>query len=240
VRASEPGPALLLDDGRRLSGSHLLVATGKRPDLDALALEAGRVRTGRAGIATDRGLRSITNHRVFAVGDVADPERTGPRAFAHVGTYHAGVVIRRAVFRLPARIDYRALPRVTYTNPELAQVGLTEAEARTSGRPVTVLRWPLAENDRAQTERDPSGLVKLVVSDGRLVGVGILAAGAGEMITAWALAITRRVKLSALSGLIVPYPTQSEAVLRALQSFYAPRLFSERTKAVARWMARLP
>ena len=97
----------------------------------------------RAGIATDRGLRSLTNRRVYAVGDIADPQGIGPRAFTHVGSYHAGIVIRRALFRLPARIDYAALPRVTYTNPELAQVGMTEAEARAAGHRVAVLRWPL-------------------------------------------------------------------------------------------------
>ncbi|MGH7154161.1 MAG: FAD-dependent oxidoreductase, partial [Acetobacteraceae bacterium] len=240
VQAAEPGPVLLLEDGRRVAGSHLLVAIGKRPDLRALELEAGGVRASRAGIATDRGLRSLTNRCVFAVGDIADPEGIGPRAFTHVGSYHAGIVIRRVVFRLPARIDYRALPRVIYTDPELAQVGLTEAEARASGRRVSVLRWPLAETDRAQTERDLVGLVKLVVVDGRLAGVGILAAGAGEMITAWGLAIARGVKLSALSALIMPYPTRSEAAKRAVQSFYVPRLFSDRTKALVRWLARLP
>src|SRR6202035_1861734 len=114
-----------------------------------LPLDAATVRAGPAGIATDRGLRSLTNRRVYAVGDIADPQGIGPRAFTHVGSYHAGIVIRRALFRLPARIDYAALPRVTYTLPELAQVGMTEAEARSAGHRVSVLRWPLADNDRA-------------------------------------------------------------------------------------------
>ncbi len=240
VQAVEPGPAVLLDGGRRIEGSHLLVAVGRQPALGSLSLEAGEVQATHAGIATDRGLRSLTNRRVFAVGDIADPQGIGSRAFTHVGSYHAGIVIRRALFRLPARIDYRALPRVTYTNPELAQVGLTEAEAHQAGRRISVLRWPLADNDRAQTERDPTGLVKLVVEKGRVIGAGILAPQAGEMISAWALAITRRVPLSALAGLIVPYPTRSEAGKRAAASFYAPRLFSQRAKTLVRVLARLP
>jgi pyruvate/2-oxoglutarate dehydrogenase complex dihydrolipoamide dehydrogenase (E3) component len=240
VRSVEPGPVLMLSDGRRIEGSHLLVAVGRQPTLGSLSLERGEVRATPAGIATDRGLRSLTNRRVFAVGDIADPQGIGPRAFTHVGSYHAGIVIRRALFRLPARLDYRALPRVTYTDPELAQVGLTEAEARQAGGRVSVLRWPLADNDRAQTERDPTGLVKLVVEKGRVIGAGILSPQAGEMISAWALAITRRVKLSALAGLIVPYPTRSEAGKRAAASFYAARLFSARTKALVRVLARLP
>ncbi len=240
VAAVEPGPALVLADGRRIAGSHLLVATGRRPDLGALALEAGGVRASAAGIATDRGLRSLTNRRVFAVGDIADPEGIGPRAFTHAASHHAGIVIRRAVFRLPARVSDTALPRVTYTNPELAQVGLTEAEARAAGHRVQVLRWPLAETDRARTDRDPAGLVKLVVARGRVLGAGILAPHAGEMIGTWTLAIARRIPLSALAGMIVPYPTRAEAAVRAAGSFYLDRLFAPRTRRIVSWLARLP
>ena len=240
VASVEPGPALILADGRRIAGSHLLIAVGRQPSLDALDLAAGNVRASRAGIATDRGLRSLTNRRVYAVGDIADPQGIGPRAFTHVGSYHAGIVIRRALFRLPARIDYAALPRVTYTRPELAQVGMTEAEARDAGHRVTILRWPLADNDRATAERDPTGLVKLVVAGRRVIGAGILAPNAGEMIGLWTLAIAQRVKLGVLASLIVPYPTRAEAGKRAAGNFFAPRLFAPRTKALVRLLARLP
>jgi pyruvate/2-oxoglutarate dehydrogenase complex dihydrolipoamide dehydrogenase (E3) component len=240
VTRVEAGPTLILADGRRISGSHLLVATGRTADLQALQLAAGNIQAGPAGIATDRGLRSITNRRVFAVGDIADPAGVGPRAFTHVGSYHAGIVIRRNLFRLPARLDYAALPRVTYTDPELAQTGLTETEAKASGRSVHLLRWPLADNDRAVAEGDSGGLVKLVISRGRVVGAGILAPNAGEMISQWSLAIARRTPLSALAGLIVPYPTRSEAGKRAAGSFFAPRLFSARTKSLVRILCRLP
>ncbi len=235
-----PGPALRLRDGRWIAGSHLLVATGRQPNIEDLALETGGVRASRAGIATDRGLRSLSNRWVFAVGDIADPYGIGPRAFTHVGTYHAGIVIRRALFRLPAAIDYRALPRVTYTAPELAQVGMTEAEARNTGRAVSVLRWPLTENDRAAAEGDRAGLVKLVVESGRVIGAGILAPHAGEMIGQWTLAIRRRVPLRALAGLIVPYPTRAEAGTRAASSYYLASLFAPRTKTLVRALMRLP
>jgi pyruvate/2-oxoglutarate dehydrogenase complex dihydrolipoamide dehydrogenase (E3) component len=240
VTAVAPGPELILADGSRIAGSHLLVATGRKPELAALNLPAAAVQAGPAGVGTDRGLRSLTNHRVYAIGDIADPAGVGPVAQTHVASYHAGIVIRRALFRLPARIDYAALPRVTYTDPELAQTGLTEADARAAGLRVQVLRWPLADNDRALAERDPIGLVKLVVSRNRLVGAGILAPNAGEMISLWSLAISRRAKLSALAGLIVPYPTRSEAAKRAAGSYFAARLFSPRTKALVRGLARLP
>ncbi len=240
VVAVQPGPALVLKDGRRIAGTHLLVAVGRQPSLADLDLDAGGVRATARGVATDRGLRSPTNRRVYAVGDIADPEGVGPRAFTHVGSYHAGIVIRRALFRLPARVDYSALSRVTYTDPELAQVGLTEAEARERGHDVTVLRWPLAENDRAIAEADTAGLVKLVVARGRVLGAGILAPHAGEMIGAWTLAIGRRVKLSALAGMIVPYPTRAEAGKRAAGEYYAPRLFAQRTRRLVRALMWLP
>jgi len=235
-----PGPVLHFADGDRVEGSHLLLAVGRTPNLERLDLPAGNIQAGPTGIATDRGLRSLTNKRVFAVGDIADPVGIGPRAFTHVGSYHAGIVIRRLLFRLPARVDYASLPRVTYTYPELAQAGLTEAEARAAGLPVQVLRWPLADNDRAVAERDTVGLVKLVVSRNRIIGAGILAPHAGEMISQWTLAIGQRTKLSTLAGLIVPYPTRSEATKRAAGSFFAPRLFSPLTKTVVRALSRLP
>ncbi len=240
VTAIEPGPTLVLADGRRISGSHLLIATGRQPNLERLALEAGNVRASPAGIATDRGLRSVTNRRVFAIGDLADPVGIGPRAFTHVGSYHASIVIRRALFRLPAKLDYAALPRVIYTAPELAQAGLTEQEARAAGHRVTLLRAPLAENDRAVAEADPTGLVKLVIAGNRVLGAGILAPHAGEMIGQWTLAIARRVPLTALAGLIAPYPTRAEAGKRALASLFAPRLFAPHTKSLVRLLIRLP
>ncbi len=240
VASVAPGPVLTLHDGRLVAGSHLLVAAGRRPNIEALGLEAGDVRASPRGIATDRGLRSVSNRRVYAVGDIADPEGIGPRAFTHVGSYHAGLVIRRALFRLPARIDYRALPRVTYTDPELAQVGWTESEAKAAGRKVEVLRWSLCENDRAIAEADTVGAVKLVVSRGRVLGAGILAPHAGEMIGAWTLAIARRTPLAVLAGLIVPYPTRAEAAKRAAGAFYEPRLFGARSRALVRALVRLP
>jgi pyruvate/2-oxoglutarate dehydrogenase complex dihydrolipoamide dehydrogenase (E3) component len=240
VTGVAPGPALVLADERRITGSHLLVAVGRSPNLDALDLPAGNVQASRNGIATDRGLRSLTNRRVFAAGDIADPQGIGPRAFTHVGSYHAAIIVRRTMFRLPVKLDYAALPRVTYTKPELAQVGMTEAEARAAGRSAAILRWPLADNDRAVAERSPAGLVKLVVADNRIIGAGILAPNAGEMISLWGLAIAQRTRLSALAGLIVPYPTRSEAGKRAAANFFVPRLFAPRTKSIIRLLARLP
>jgi pyruvate/2-oxoglutarate dehydrogenase complex dihydrolipoamide dehydrogenase (E3) component len=234
------GPILVLEDGRRIEGSHLLVATGRHPDLDTLDLTAGGIKASPAGILTDTGLRSVTNRRVFAVGDIADPVGLGPRASTHVAGYHAGIVLRRMLFRLPARLNYAAVPRVIYTDPELAQTGLTQAQAVAAGLKPRVLRWPLADNDRAIAEGATEGLVKLVVSGKRVVGAGILAPGAGDMISLWSLAIAQRIPIAALAGLIVPYPTRSEAGKRAAGSLFASTLFSERTRGLVRLLSRLP
>jgi pyruvate/2-oxoglutarate dehydrogenase complex dihydrolipoamide dehydrogenase (E3) component len=240
VTSAEAGPTLVLGDGRRIAGSHLLVATGRRPNVESLDLAAARVVASKAGVVTDSGLRSHDNRRVYAMGDIADPVGIGPRAFTHVGLYHAGIIIRRAIFRLPAHLDYKGLPRVIYTNPELAQTGTTEAEAKAAGLRCHILRWPVAENDRAVAERDEAGLVKLVVSGNRVVGAGILAPNAGEMISLWSLVIARRIPLSSVAGMIMPYPTRSEAGKRAAGSFFAEKLFSARTKRVVRLLNWLP
>jgi pyruvate/2-oxoglutarate dehydrogenase complex dihydrolipoamide dehydrogenase (E3) component len=240
VASAEPGPVLVLRDGRRVAGSHVLVAVGRRPNIEALHLDAAGVATSAVGVITDSGLRSPGNRRVYAMGDIADPAGIGPRAFTHVGLYHAGIIIRRTLFRLPAKIDYSALPHVTYTDPELAQTGLTEAEANAAGRTIQILRWPLSENDRAVAERNENGMVKLIVSGNRVIGAGILSPHAGEMIGQWTLAISRKTPLSALAGMIAPYPTRSEAGKRAVGTFFAARLFSERTKTLVRLLGRLP
>jgi pyruvate/2-oxoglutarate dehydrogenase complex dihydrolipoamide dehydrogenase (E3) component len=236
IAAVEPdgrGMAVHLTGGKRIAGSHLLVAAGRSPSIDALDLAAAGIAAGPGGIAVDARLRT-TNRRAFAVGDVAG----GPQ-FTHIALYHAGIVIRNALFRIPARVDYRALPWVTYTDPELAQVGLTEAAARQTGQPVHVLRWPFAENDRARTERDTAGLVKIVTRrDGHILGASILGAGAGDLVMPWALAISQKLKIRALANLVVPYPTRGEAGKRAAGSFYTPALFSPRTRRIVRFLAR--
>ncbi|MGC2411440.1 MAG: FAD-dependent oxidoreductase [Stellaceae bacterium] len=224
--------AVTLATGERITGSHLLIAAGRRPNLVALDLAVAGISATPAGITVDRRLRT-TNRRAYAMGDAAG----GPQ-FTHIALYHAGIVIRNALFRLPARVDYRALPWVTYTDPELAQVGLTEAAARKAG-PVRVLRWPFAENDRAHTERDTAGEVKIITGRrGHILGATILGAAAGDLILPWALAISQRLKIGAMANLIAPYPTRGEAGKRAAGSYYTPTLFSPRTRRLVRLLAR--
>lgn len=233
VAVTGEGVVVTIGGGERIAGSHLLLAAGRRPSTAALDLAAAGIAAGPEGIIVDARLRT-TNRRAFAVGDVAG----GPQ-FTHIALYHAGIVIRNALFRLPTKVDYRALPWVTYTEPELAQVGLTEPAARRAARAVRVLRWPFARNDRAETERDTEGLVKILTRrDGRILGASILGAAAGDLILPWALAISQKLKIGALANLIVPYPTRGEASKRAAGSFYTPALFSARTRRIVRLLAR--
>ena len=216
----------------RVQGSHVLIAAGRRPNVGGLDLEKAGIAYSPAGIQVDARLRT-TNRRVFAIGDVA-----GGYQFTHMAGYHAGIVLRNALFRLPAKVDTRAVPWVTYTAPELAQVGLTEDRARKQEGDIRVLRWPFAENDRARTERETDGLVKVITTPrGRILGAGIVGAHAGELIHAWVLAIGQKIKIGAVAGMIAPYPTLGEANKRAAGSFYTPALFGERTKRIVRFLS---
>jgi len=231
VAPSQDCITLTLSGGaERITGTHLLVAAGRRPRLDGLDLEKAGVAFTSKGVTVDARMRT-SNSRVYAIGDIAG----GPQ-FTHVASYHAGLIIRNALFRIPAKTDYCALPWVTYSDPELAHVGLTEAEARLRfGKDVRVVAAEFSENDRAQTEREVAGGIKVVTrSDGHILGASILGAGAGELLPLWGLAITRGLKLSALTGIIFPYPTRAELSKAVAGAFYTPKLFSRWPKLLVR------
>lgn len=216
---------------RDIQGSHLLVATGRSANVDGLDLEIAGVAFSPRGVVVDRRLRTSNKH-VFAVGDVA-----GGYQFTHMAAYHAGIAIRNILFRLPARVDTGAVPWVTYTDPELAHVGLGEAAARAEGRNIRVLRWPFAENDRAQTERATDGFVKAITTPrGKILGATIVGRHAGELLLPWVMAVREGLGIGAIAGVIAPYPTLGEASKRAAGSFYLPKLFSERTRRVVRFL----
>jgi pyruvate/2-oxoglutarate dehydrogenase complex dihydrolipoamide dehydrogenase (E3) component len=228
------GVEVELADGEVIAGTHLLVAAGRKPNLDGLDLGLAGIEATPRGITVDARLRS-SNRRVFAAGDVAG----GPQ-FTHVAGYHGGVLIRNILFGLPAKVDYSALPWVTYCDPELAHVGLTEAEARLANHPVQVLLQPLAGNDRAVAEGNTEGLAKIILGGGgRILGATILAPHAGEMIGLWGLAIQAKMKIGAVAQMMAPYPTLSEISKRAAGGFYTPSLFSARTRTVVGWIQRL-
>ena len=216
-----------------IDGSHLLVAVGRRPNVEGLELEKGEIKYSAKGIEVDDRLRT-SNKKVFAIGDVA-----GGYQFTHVAGYHAGVVIKNALFRLPAKADHRFVPWVTYTSPELAQVGLSEQQAKKKHGEIRVLRWPYADNDRAQAEAITEGLIKVVTTKkGKILGCGIAGRQAGELIQPWVLALSKGMKIDDIAQMIAPYPTLGEISKRCAGSYYTPTLFSERTRKIVRFLAR--
>jgi len=216
-----------------VDGSHVLVATGRKANVNSLNLEAAGITYSPRGIKVDKRLRT-SNKKVFAIGDVA-----GPYQFTHMAAYQAGIIIRNILFKLPARVDYSAVPWVTYTDPELAHVGLSEADAKKQGKEVRILKWSFEENDRAQAERRTEGLVKVVTTPkGLILGASIVGLHAGELIQPWILAVSQKLKIGAMASMIAPYPTLAEVNKRVAGSFYTDKLFSSGTKKVVRFLLR--
>lgn len=211
-----------------ITGSHLLVAAGRKPTIEGLDLDVAGIRHDAAGIHVTGKLKT-SNRRVFAIGDCA----AGQPRFTHAANYQAGLVIRNALFRLPARMRIDAIPRVTFTDPELAQAGLTEAQARARRIKLRIARWPYHDVDRAQTDGEMRGHVKIVTNrKGKIVGATIVGAQAGELIGIWCLAIANRMNIRAIASLVVPYPTLSELGKRAAIDYLTPGL-------TAGWVRRI-
>ena len=238
VETGADGPVLVVagpEGEARIAGSHLLVAVGRQTSTGGLDLEKAGIEYDRNGIQTDKSLRS-SNRRVYAVGDVA-----GRGQFTHLAGAHASLFVRRAIFGLPVDADALAVPRVTYCDPELAAIGLSEAEARkTHGADVRVETFPFEENDRAMAEGDVRGFGKLVTTrKGRILGVTLVGRHAGDHIHLWSLALASKLKLSALTGMIAPYPTRGEIGKRLAGKWYTPALFSDRTRRLVSLLKRL-
>ena len=148
-------------------------------------------------------------------------------------------MIRNALFRLPARVNGDSVPWVTFTDPELAHVGLTEAQARERHKTIRVLRWPYHENDRAQAERESHGHIKVITKkNGLILGCTIVGAQAGELITTWTLALSQSLNIRAMTGFVVPYPTLSEIGKRAAITYFSPSLTSPRVRWLIGFLRR--
>ncbi|MBF0610983.1 MAG: FAD-dependent oxidoreductase [Magnetococcales bacterium] len=238
-QASQTGQHITLEithqgEHRTITGSHLLVATGREANVSSLNLEAANIHYSRQGIQVDGRLRT-TNPHIFALGDVA-----GPHLFTHMAGYQAGIVLQNILFRLPVKTNYQAVPWVTFTDPELAQVGMTEATAHANGLPFTILQKPFLENDRARAEGVAYGRIKLVAGPkGRLLGASALGPLAGEIIQPWIVAITHKLSIRQMSQWISPYPTFSEINKGVAGSYFTPTLYGTRTKKLVKLLAKL-
>ncbi|WP_417248477.1 dihydrolipoyl dehydrogenase family protein [Celeribacter sp.] len=231
------GIAVTLESGARIVGSHLLVATGRVANADSLALEKAEVNRDRGGVKADASLRT-SNRRIYALGDVV----SGNMQFTHVAGYQGGVAIRSLLFGLPAKATRDHIPHATYTDPELAQVGMSEAQARKAyGDKLEIARAEVSGNDRAiATARAGEGFIKVMVVKGRPVGVTIVGPDAGELITLWSLAISAKLKMSQIAGMIAPYPTLAELNKRVAGAYFTPRLFENpKLKTAVKLIQRL-
>ena len=222
---------------KTINGSHLLVAVGRAPVLDALQLEAGGVEYDRQGIKTKTNLRSVSNPKVWAIGDIA-----GRGQFTHLAGWHASVFVQAALMKVPAKAVSEQIPAVTYIDPELAQIGLTEPEARQRyGDQVKVSEFALHENDRAIAERKTTGSVHIVIGKGdKILGASILGEGAGDILQILSLAMANKLKMRDLTKYISPYPTRAEIVKRAASLYFQPTVFGPMMKKLVSITQRIP
>ncbi|WP_170787589.1 dihydrolipoyl dehydrogenase family protein [Ruegeria lacuscaerulensis] len=236
IRGADGKVEVVTETGQIYTGSHLLLAAGRKANTDRLNLEAAGIEPIRNGIKVDDALRT-TNKKVYAIGDVA-----GGLQFTHVAGYHAGIIIRSALFGLPSKAKTAHIPWATYTDPELAQVGLTEAQARTQhGDKVEIARFDYHHNDRAISERKTKGFIKVMVVRGRPVGATIVGHQAGELINLWSLALANNLKMGQIAAMVSPYPTIGELNKRVAGAYFSPRLFENQTVKrvvgfVQRWL----
>jgi pyruvate/2-oxoglutarate dehydrogenase complex dihydrolipoamide dehydrogenase (E3) component len=223
---------LSLGDGEKVAASHLLVSVGRVPNTEGIGLEAAGVKVGRDGIIVD-ARRRTTNKRIYAIGDC----REGPR-FTHSSGYDGSIVVANIALGLPSKADFKALPWVTYSDPELAHVGLTEVEARKQfGDKVTTTRENFSHNDRAIAEGETEGFLKIVRIGSKVVGATAVGRHSGDLLLPWAQMIVGKATLFSLSGMIVAYPNRSDISKAVAFKAYEPRIFGEWPKRWAQFLA---
>lgn len=220
-----------------LEADEIMIAIGRAPNVEGLNLNLIGVEHDKKGIKVDLTLRTTQKH-IFAAGDV-----TGLFPFTHVAEYQAGIVVSNALFPFVNRkADYRVVPWVTYTDPELGRVGLTEEEAKKEygEKNIQVFRFQFEDVDRAVIEGEGHGLIKLVCDKkNQILGAHLLGPNAGELLHEFVLAMKARIPITQISQTIHVYPTLSQAVKRACDQYYREKLFSgwfpKLAKKLIRW-----
>ena len=235
VSGSAGAITIAYEDGgqtRDVTGSHLLVAAGRRAAIDDLGLEAAGIEQSHGAIRVDDHLRT-SNRRGYAIGDCA-----GSYQFTHLASYHAGIVVRNMLLKIPAKVNLSAFPWVTYTQPELANVGLSEEQARKEHGEITVTRFPFHEVDRAIAERDTEGLIKVITTKkGKILGAAIVGPRAGDLLQPWTLAVSQGLKIGAMAGAVSPYPSFVEIGKRAAGAYFSPKVFGPGMKRLVRFLS---
>jgi len=220
-----------LKAGGSIEADALLVAVGRRPCMESLNLSSANVDFDTRGIQVDRKMRT-SNKRIYACGDV-----TGEMPLTHVAELQAGIIIANMMFKLPKKISYEVVPAVVYTEPEVAQVGLSaeQCEAHKHGE---VHRFEVTELDRAVTDNAGSGVAKILTVKGKVVGAHIIAPHAGELIHELALAVQQKMHISKITSLVHAYPSYSQLNKRVAGQYYKDRLFSGFSKSIVKLLWR--
>ena len=208
-----------------LRAEMILVALGRKPNLDGLNLEAAGVEYDGKGVKVDDRLRTSRKH-IYAAGDA-----TGAFQFTHAAGYEGGIVVSNAIFHFPRKTDYTFLPWCTYTDPELASIGMNEKRAQEAGLEYTVYTESFAANDRSLAEGERIGKIKMLLGrNEKPLGIQILGPHAGELLSEWVAVLNGKVKLSTLAAAVHPYPTLGEINKRVAGDYLSPKIFSERVK----------
>lgn len=215
--------------------AEILAAVGRAPNVEGLNLEAAGVSYDKKGVQVDPTLRT-TARNIWACGDLA-----GPYQFTHMAEYQAGIVVSNALFPFVRRkVDYGVVPSVTFSDPEVARVGLTEAEAEKAGKKIHVYRFPFKRVDRAVIDGEEEGFIKLITDDRlRIVGAHLIGPHAGDLLHEYVVAMKAGLKITALSTTVHVYPTLSQGVKKAADQYYREKLFSGWFPKLARWLIRL-
>jgi len=201
------------------------VAMGRKPNIMDMGLERIDVAFDRKGLKVDERLRTNLKH-IYGAGDV-----TGAYQFTHAAGYEGGIVVSNAVFHLPRKVNYTWLPWCTYTDPELASIGMNEKRAKETGIGYTVWTEAFKANDRSLAEGERAGKIKMLLDEKENpIGVQILGPHAGELLNEWVSVLNGKVKLSTLASAVHPYPTLGEINKKVVGSYFSPKIFSDRVK----------
>ncbi|MEO1023340.1 MAG: FAD-dependent oxidoreductase [Bacteroidota bacterium] len=216
---------------KTVEGDQILMATGRTPNLEGLNLEAARIDYTKRGITVNDSCKTNQGH-IYAIGDI-----TGRYQFTHMSEHMAKVATTHALMKLPMKIDDKHVPWATFTEPELAHVGATEQQLRDAGQSFTVYRFPYSKIDRAITEGEPVGMIKIFAKKltGKILGASVVGAHAGEMISEYAVAMKNGVTLRNIADTIHPYPSWGLGARRAADQWY----IKNQSEGTVKWIKRV-
>jgi pyruvate/2-oxoglutarate dehydrogenase complex dihydrolipoamide dehydrogenase (E3) component len=235
-RGMEKEVVIRTKDGKEesLRAEQILVALGRQANLQGLGLEDISIDFNEKGLTVDNRMR--TNHKhIYAAGDV-----TGSYQFTHAAGYEGGVALSNAILHLPKKADYTYMPWCTYTDPELASIGMNEKRAKEAGKDYSVWTEQFKANDRSLAEGEETGNIKMILDGkGKPIGVQILGPQAGELLSEWIAIMNGGVKLSAMASAVHTYPTLAEINKRVVGNYFSGKIFSEKVKKTLKFFFHL-